>query len=92
MYFKPLKVHVYEHTASLSASLTKDNNFRNFQFASVEGKALSHKGKPLEERVCSKRSKFFHLRVDCQRQNENTKIPPRSVFTLKDITGISNYC
>ena len=42
---------------------TKGNNFQDFLFASMDDKALQKWGQLLKKRICSLRSKFFHLRL-----------------------------
>ena len=46
-----------------SAMISKGDNFCHFLFASLADIALLNWGLPLKERICSKRSKFFPLRV-----------------------------
>ena len=45
-------------------SFTKGNNFCDFQFAPMDNETLPKKDLFLQERICSKWSKFFCVRVD----------------------------
>ena len=47
-----------------SSIFTKGNNFCDFLFASIDGIALPKWGLFLKERIFSKRSNFFPLRVN----------------------------
>ena len=51
-----------------SAIVTKNFNFCDFLFASLEDEAVQKFGQLLKERICSYESKFFPLRVDPNRE------------------------
>ena len=56
--FKVLMVYLFTFI------FTKGNNFRDFLFVSLVDEILRKGDQPFKERICSKRSKFFFLRVD----------------------------
>ena len=56
MFFCRIYIHMYIYC--------KGNNFCGFLFASLDEIATFKKGLLLKERICSKWSKFFQLRVD----------------------------
>ena len=51
-------------TLCFSAIFTKGNSFHDFPFTSLENAAFPKGSQVLEKRICSRRSKFFPLRVD----------------------------
>ena len=72
-------------------SFPRGKNLCDFQFALLN-EALSKWGLLSKERICSKRSKFFPLRVDLHwdgRQNENGRVAsPESVSIHHNPTAL----
>ena len=58
-----LWLKVYGYISMFFRLFIKGNNFRDFLFACLTDVALPNRGLLSKERICSKRSKFFPLRV-----------------------------
>ena len=77
---------LYGHTAKFfSAIFLKGDNFSGFLFASLDDVAFLRLGLLLQERICSKGSKFFPVRVDplsWEAENKMKELLPLKVSLL----------